>query len=317
MSRLTAAGYPANLFVVNPAVAGGGSYLLTNGGSSTYNALQVEVNRRLASGLLMQGSYVWSHSLVNGSQSSLVDFNQPTTLRGGAQDKVPGGYDLRHAFKINGVYELPFGPHRRFLASANPVVRKVVEGWQISGISRVQSGAPFQLTSGRTGMNAGVNSVDTGVVLYNMTTSQLQDMMQIRKTTGANGIGQVMYLPQSLIDNSNAAFELNGKSWANLNTSAPYIGPQLAPNQYGYKVFLYNPWQYHLDLAAKKVTNVGERVKAEFQVSFLDALNLTNFFLANGPSSTSFGRTTSAYNDFAGSADPGSRLIEFRLRVSF
>ena len=79
MGRLTAAGYPANLFVVNPAVAGGGVYLLTNGGSSTYNALQVEVNRRMTSGLLLQGSYVWAHSLVNGSQSSLMDFNQPTT----------------------------------------------------------------------------------------------------------------------------------------------------------------------------------------------------------------------------------------------
>ena len=142
-------------------------------------------------------------------------------------------------------------------------------------------------------------------------------MVQIRKTTGANGIGQVKYLPDGLVANTNAAFELNGKTWANLDTSAPYIGPQLAPGQYGYKVFLYNPWQYHLDMAAKKVTNIGERARAEFQVNFLDALNLTNFFLANTPSSTSFGRTTSAYNDFAGSADPGSRLIEFRLRVSF
>jgi len=52
-------------------------------------------------------------------------------------------------------------------------------------------------------------------------------------------------------------------------------------------------------------------------VSFIDALNLTNFFLANGPNGTSFGRTTSYYNDFSGSADPGSRVIEFRLRVSF
>jgi Carboxypeptidase regulatory-like domain len=323
MSRLTAAGYPANLFVVNPAVAGGGAFLLTNGGYSNYNALQVEVNRRLSSGVLMQGSYVWAHSLVNGSQSSLVDFNQPTTLRGGAQDKVPGSYDIHHTFKVNGVYELPFGPNKRFLAGGNPFVRKVVGGWQISGISRIQSGAPFQLTSGRAGMDYGVDfsstngTMDTGVVLNNMTTSQLQSMVHIRKTTGANGIGQVMYLPDSLIANTNAAFELNGKTWSNLDYSAPYIGPQLAPNSYGYKVFLYNPWQYHLDLAAKKLTNVGEKIKTELQVSFLDALNLTNFFIANGPSSTSFGRTTSAYNDFAGSADPGSRLIEFRLRVSF
>jgi hypothetical protein len=317
MARLTAAGYPANVFVVNPTVAGGGAYMLTNGGSSNYNALQVDVNRRLSYGLLMQASYVWAHSLVNGSQSSLTDFNQPTTLRGGAQDKVPGGYDIRQTFKINGVYELPFGTHRRFLAGGSPILRKIVEGWQISSISRIQSGTPFQLTSGRQGMDSGLNTPDTGVVLYNMTASQLQNMMQIRKTTGSNGIGQVLYLPDSLIANTNAAFELNGKTWSDLNYSAPYIGPQLASNSYGYKVFLRNPWQYHLDLAAKKVTNIGEKVKGEIQVSFLDALNLTNFFVANGPSSTSFGRTTSAYNDFAGSADPGSRLIEFRLRLSF
>ncbi len=142
-------------------------------------------------------------------------------------------------------------------------------------------------------------------------------MMQIRKVTGSNGIGQVMYLPDSLIANTNAAFELNGKSWANLDTTAPYIGPQLAPGQYGYKVYLRNPWQYHLDLAATKRTQIKERVTTELQVNFLDALNLTNFFIANGPSSTSFGRTTSYYNDFAGSADPGSRIIEFRLRVLF
>lgn len=317
MNRVTAAGYPANVFVVNPAVAGGGAYMLTNGGSSNYNSLQVEINRHLSTGLLVQGSYVWSHSLVNGSQSSLVDFSQPTTFRNGALDKIPGSYDIRQTIKINGLYELPFGSNRRFLAGANSVVRKIVEGWQISSIARVQSGTPFQLTSGRTGMNSGLNAQDTGVVLNNITTSQLQGMVQVRKITASTGLGQVMWLPDSIINNSNAAFELNGKTWANLDTSQPYVGPQLAPNSFGYKVFLYNPWQYHLDMAATKKTNITERVKGELQVSFIDVLNLTNFFLQNAPSSTSFGRTTSYYNDFSGSADPGSRVIEFRLKVTF
>jgi hypothetical protein len=75
--------------------------------------------------------------------------------------------------------------------------------------------------------------------------------------------------------------------------------------------------QYHMDIAALKRTAITERVRCEFQASFLDILNLTNFFIANGPGSTSFGRTTSYYNDFSGSANPGSRVIEFRLRVSF
>jgi hypothetical protein len=316
MARLTTAGYPANLFVVNPTVAGGGSWLLTNMGSSNYNAMQVEVNRRLSHGVLLQGSYVWSHSLTNGSQSSLNDASQPLTFRNLGLDKVPFNYDIRQAIKINGIYELPLGSHRKYLANV-PVLRKVLEGWEISGISRMQSGTPFQLGSGRTGMNTGAASVDTGVVLYNMTAGQLQDMMQIRKTTGSNGIGLVSYLPESLIANTNAAFEANSKTWVNLDTTQPYIGPQLAANSYGYRIYLYNPWQYHLDMALLKRTSIGEKVKSEFQVNFIDILNLTNFFLANGPSSTSFGRTTSYYNDFSGSSDPGSRVVEFRLKVTF
>jgi hypothetical protein len=313
MNRLVAAGYPSNMFVVNPAVPSGGSYLLTNMGSSNYNAMVVEVNRRMTGGFQMQTSYTWSHSLVNGSQNSLVDYSQPTTLRNLALDRQPGGYDIRHAIKINGLYDLPFGKGRRFLAHTNPVISKIIEGWELSGVGRLQSGTPFQLTSGRSGMN----NNETGVVLNNITTSQLQNMVQIRKTTGSNGIGVVNWLPDSLVNNSNAAFELNGKTWSDLNTSAPYVGPQLAANSFGYEVFLYNPWQYHLDMAAIKRTSIGERVKAELQVNFIDALNLTNFFIANGPSSTSFGKTTSYFNDFSGSADPGSRIIEFRLKLSF
>ena len=170
MGRLTAAGYPANLFVVNPAVAGGGSYLLTNLGSSNYNALQVEMNRRLTSGPAVAGQLrvVALHGEWKPEQPGGLQPAHHAARR--RQDKVPGGYDIRQAFKINSVYELPFGTDRRSWPAPVPVVRKVVEGWQISGISRVQSGTPFQLTSGRTGMNTGVNSVDTGVVLYNMTT---------------------------------------------------------------------------------------------------------------------------------------------------
>jgi hypothetical protein len=155
-----------------------------------------------------------------------------------------------------------------------------------------------------------------------MTLPQLQSMMTIQKitppqTSGAVTPGAVLWLPQSLITNTNAAFETNGGSWATLNTSAPYIGPQLAPGQYGYEVFLRNPWQYHFDVAVLKRTRIMERFDTEFQVNFDNILNYTNFFLSNGPSSSSFGHTTSAYNDLTYNYDPGSRVIEMRLHIRF
>jgi hypothetical protein len=313
MGRLVASGKPANFFVVNPDVVGGGTYLVTNLGSSYYNSLQVELRRRMASGLLFQGSYVWSHSIADGALNSLNDFSSPTTFRNIRLDRSPALSDIRHAFKMNWIYELPFGTGRAYLSHGNKVLGKVLQGWEIAGVSRVQSGTPFQLTSGRTGMNQN----ETGVVLHNMTTSQLQDMMSIRKTTGSNGVGQVLYLPDSLIANTNAAFETNGKSVANLDPNAPYIGPQLSPGQFGYEVFLRNPWQYHLDVSLVKITRIKEKANIEFRAQALDVLNLTNFYVANGPSSASFGQTTSAYRDFSGTNDPGARIVEFVLRVNF
>src|SRR5262249_5683238 len=62
MTSLRNAGYPANFFTVNPTTVNSGAFLVINGGHSTYNALQVEVRRRMASGLLVQGSYAWSKS---------------------------------------------------------------------------------------------------------------------------------------------------------------------------------------------------------------------------------------------------------------
>jgi hypothetical protein len=125
------------------------------------------------------------------------------------------------------------------------------------------------------------------------------------------------YLPDDFIANTNVAFETNGKRWADLDRSKPYVGPQLSPNQFGCRLYLRNPWQYRLDLAVQKRTRIGERGAIALQANFLNALNLANFTIANNPGNASFGRTTTALNDFSGSADPGSRLIEFRLRVSF
>lgn len=305
--RLIAAGYHANLFVVNPAVAG--ADIITNGGFNTYNALQIEVNRHLASGLLVQGSYVWA--------KSLGESGQPTTLRNWGLDKGPANNDIRDAFKINGLYQLPIGAGRQFL-STTPVVKKILEGWEISGVNRMQSGAVFALSSGRDGMDGS----GSGVVLENITLKQLQNDISIQKVTptqtaGATNPGQVLWLPTSLVTNTNAAFESNGQSWSTLNTSAPYIGPQLAPGTYGYEIYLRNPWQYHFDAAILKRTRIKERIDTELQVNFDNILNYNNFLLSNGPSSTSFGKTTSAYNDLSYNYDSGARTIEIRLHIRF
>src|SRR5204863_4086286 len=95
MTSLRNAGYAANFFTVNPTTVNGGSFLVMNGGSSTYNALQIEVRRRMASGLLMQASHAWSKSLSNMPASPSAASSQPTTCRSTSTDQGPSPSDIR------------------------------------------------------------------------------------------------------------------------------------------------------------------------------------------------------------------------------
>jgi len=303
MARLVAAGYAANLFQANPATGGSGANLTTNQGGSTYNALQVELSRRMSSvGLLAGVSYTWSHSLATGNLLSLRSRDGVT---------YPSAFDQRQSFKFNWVYELPIGPNHRLLASSNPVLRKAAEGWQISGISRITSGVPSRLLSGRLTFNG----TDGGVVLYNMTARQLQDMMQTRK----QGNGLVDWLPQGVIDNTLAAFQLNTKT---LDPTQPYIGPASTPGQLGNQVFVYGPWFQKWDISLVKKTRIGEKKTVEFRANALNIFNLTNFFLVgtnagNITVNSAFGQTRNAFNDINSTNDPGSRVVEFAVRFAF
>ena len=201
-------------------------------------------------------------------------------------------------------------------------------GWQISGVVRLQSGTPIELT----GLGTFNSSSADGVILHNITLSQLQSETGIYKTSyaGPNG-GIIYYLPPpsttstaglnssnntNLIYNTQAAFNVNGLTTAQVDPSAPYIGPAPA-GQMGYQDFLYLPWQRHFDLEIQKNTRIGEHVTVQIAASALDVLNLTNFLPGSLNTSSTFGQVTSAYRDISGTVDPGVRIIEFKARINF
>jgi hypothetical protein len=325
MNRLTAAGRPVNMFQVNPTLLAGNANLLTNGGDTNYHGLQLEVRRRMSQGLLVQGSYTWAHSITNEfSNGRGGDY---TTFRDVGIDKGPSPYDIRHAFKINWLYELPFGPKRHYLGNVNQVVlKKALEGWQLASVTRINTGSPLRFTSGRSTYN----SNDSGVTFNNITPKEVQDLMKIRKTSQINnGVAQgvVYYLPQSLIDNTLAAFEVGGKTLANLDRNAPYIGPANTPGVLGQRFFLYGPMQQKWDVSLIKRTSIGEKANIEVRAQALNVFNLTNFFLfapgnnipGNSAIGSAFGQvpTNGAYRDLANTNDTGGRMLEFVFRLNF
>ena len=308
------------MFQVNPTLASGAANLEVNGGNTNYHGLQVElqaphVERPPLPGQLRLEPLHLQRNSRQGIAGSYTSFATSATTRSASP------YDIRQAVKLNWIYELPFGPKRHFFGNvSSPVFRKALEGWQLASVTRVQSGSPIRLTSGRFTFNQN----DSGVILHNMTMSQLQDMMSIRKTNAATanspGLGAVYYLPQSLIDNTMAAFEVDGKTLANLDPNAPYIGPADQPGQLGQRILLYGPWQQKWDVSLAKKTNIGERANIEFRAQALNVFNLTNFLLfvpgndittTLGVIGTGFGQTTGAYKDLSNTNDPGGRILEF------
>jgi hypothetical protein len=317
LNKLIAIGKPANFFQVNP-LQGGSAIVLANAGHTHYNGLQVELRRRMTKGLLLQGSYVWSHATANEFSNGIA--GSFTTLRNYALDKGPSPYDIRHAIKLNWIYELPFGPGQHYLSGfQNRFARKALEGWEIASITRLQSGSPIRLLSGRASFNAN----DSGVILHNITARQLQDMMSIRKLTNSQGLGIVEYFPQNFIDNTLAAYDLlPGKT---VDPSQPYIGPPDIAGQLGQRIFLYGPRQQKWDFSLIKKTKIGERANVEFRAQALNAFNLTNFLLfapGNGITTgltvnSAFGQTTGAYRDLQNTNDTGGRILEFVMRFNF
>lgn len=307
----------SNYFVVNPQTTGG-AFVMTQGTDTSFNALQIELRRRLSNGLLIQGSYQYGKALSNAFVSSSSVFSQPRTLRNSSADRTFSPWDVRHSFKVDYVYELPIGPGKRFFNSNNPVLSRVIGNWQIGGVTRIQSGSATLLTSGT---RQTVNQYDAGVVLHNITQKQFQKLVKIRKDPS----GLVYYLPQSFINNTISAFA-SSVGAAN-DPNAPYIGPPLTAGELGDRIVFFGPPQARFDMNILKRIPITERVNVEGRVSFLNAFNRPNFFLGDADAtirsvsaaSTSFGQTRAAYRDItvSGTNDPGGRLIEFQFRLNF
>jgi len=125
----------------------------------------------------------------------------------------------------------------------------------------------------------------------------------------------------NFITNTQAAFNANNLTPAQVDPNAPYIGPA-GPGQWGGLDYIYLPWQRHVDVSLIKITHLRESVTLEFRAQALNVFNLTNFLpsvssSSTGNTGTSFGQITSAYRDISGTFDPGGRILEAVVRLNF
>ncbi|MGH9834361.1 MAG: carboxypeptidase regulatory-like domain-containing protein [Blastocatellia bacterium] len=298
------ASLPANFMLTNPGLRGGANFT-GNGGYSRYDGLQVELRRRLSKGLLVQGNYQFAKSFSSGR----VSFRAPRINELDTNT-------LRHAFKVNWVYELPIGRGQKLFGKAGPVLDRIVGGWEFDGAGRFQSGQLFDFGN---------------VNLVGMTMDDLRKEFKLRFNDAAKIVN---ILPQDIIDNTIKAFSVSATSASGYGSlGAPtgrYIAPannrsctqvysgQCAPQN----VFVTGPKFTRFDLSAVKRVRITERVNFELRGEFLNAFNNINFFNPTGnaftqPTSLTFGQVTTAYTDSSNTQDPGGRLVQIVARINF
>jgi hypothetical protein len=236
--------------------------LNTSQGSSRYNALQLELLKRLSSGLQFQLSYTRSRSIdtnisqLGADSSSANVFN--TNPLNYNQDKGVSGFNVPNNFRFNAIYNLPH-------SSATGFVGGILNGWWVSSITSLQSGLPFTVAlntnRSRSGQGGGAAGIDRPDLVAGFTAASITS-----GTTGAGCLG----VP---------AGEQLGTPSLYFNPCAFALQPQGNLGNAGRNI-LEGPGMANVDFSLVKDTPVhklGEAAKLEFRAEIFNILNHPNF----------------------------------------
>lgn len=105
-------------------------------GTSNYNALQVQVRKRLSYGLTLTASYTWSHAL--DEQSGLGLFFTGNNPLAPKSSYASSDFDQTHVFLINYSYTIPALAKSKGLGYA-------INNWIIGGQTVAESGQPYSI----------------------------------------------------------------------------------------------------------------------------------------------------------------------------
>jgi hypothetical protein len=254
------------------------TYLWGNRGTSTYNSLQVNFNRRFSKGLAFNVNYVFSKELDN-----LGSNRNPFA---GGLDRAPGTTNRPQVLTGTVVYALPFGKGG-YLGSGNKAVSAIVSGWQLSGVINYSSAAPLTIIgSGCT--VTGI--VSTCIASYN---PAFNGQVRINGSYGEGNItgsGVVAYL------NKAAFIDPPPYTFGNLPRSAPFG--------------LYGPYLLNEDLSLRREISLRERVKLAFEANMFNITNSVHFGAPGvNIDAAAFGQVSTQANL--------PRKIQFNARISF
>jgi hypothetical protein len=252
-------------------------------GFSTYNGLQLKLEKRYGAGLYLLSAFTWSKAIDNASgalEMANGDRQSVNLLNFGAS-KGLSGYDQRYNDTTTVLWNVPFGRGRKFGSGIPAVLDAVAGGWSLSGINTMTSGQPINLTyTPGAAFVATDGSKNSAIYQADVTGDPMLPADQRTITHYFN------------TDNVHVPTDVShpfGKAGRNTATSNSF---------------------YNLDLGIHKQFPLpGETRKLQFRTEVFNALNKTNFQPATADAaSSSFGVISSTFP---------ARQVQFALKLLF
>jgi hypothetical protein len=244
--------YPSTV-KANPSVANTTSWF--SAGSSSYNALEVDLRHNFQRGFQLRANYTYSKNLDDGSAwNTSVSSNTPAYVSVPQRphlDWGPAATDVRHLAAINGSYELPFGRGHRFFSDAGALGDRLISGFTLSSIVNIQTGFPFSPQLG-----------------YNPTGSG-DTRNPVRPNVSPSFHGSV-YSSGSTATRVNQFFHPDA-----------FLAPAYGTVGNLGRDTLTGPGYTDWDLSLAKSTRISESFRAQFRAEFFNVLNHTNLQTPN------------------------------------
>jgi hypothetical protein len=230
--------------------------LIGSSGYSNYEALQMQVNKRVSHGLTLMFNYTYGKTMGIDSAGAFATAlgsspRDPWNLR---LDYAPADFDMTHAAKVAAIYNFPT------LRSGPRVLRAVANGWQANSMMLFRSGFPITCRSGVDNSMSGVGNDTCDQVDANS-----------KRPAGAN--------PTNMWFNT-AAFTTNAKGT---------YGSAGRNN-------LRRPGSYNIDLSVSRRIRITETAQLELRAEAFNALNHINWDLLQITNSYSNNTTVTGTN---------------------
>ena len=118
-------------------------------GFSTYNSFQVKLQKHYANGVSFLVGYTIAKAMTDLDETPGFFAAGPQDARNRRAEKTVMFTDVPQQLLFNYLYELPFGPGKKFANGNNIFARHVIGGWALSGIHTYNAGKPLRVTTQR------------------------------------------------------------------------------------------------------------------------------------------------------------------------